>query len=108
MFRKIKIKHPAWLKVSTPGKSIALYNQGLLPGTIAGWMITVGCKHPLRAIYGSDLRAAWALLKQATVERWWFEICHHWWVWTHQEEVRQMDKEFEEFENDMEERQRGD
>lgn len=62
MKMNIKIKHPEWLKVSTPGKTIALFNSGTLPKNIAGWMIVTSLKHPLRAVYGSDLRAAWALL----------------------------------------------
>jgi len=59
---RIKIKHPDWLKVSTPGKAIECFNKGLYPDSIAGWMLVVSLKHPLRAIYGSDLRAALALL----------------------------------------------
>jgi hypothetical protein len=72
----LEIKRPEWLSHSTPQKSIDLYVQRLLPQTIAGWMIVVGCKHPLRAVYGSDLRAAWALLLDALWDRvencWWW------------------------------------
>ena len=60
--KEIKIKHPEWLEYSKPQSSIDLFRKGFLPGNIAGWMIVVGLKHPLRAVYGSDLRAALALL----------------------------------------------
>lgn len=60
--RHIKIKHPEWLSHSTPGKSIEMFNRGLYPDSIAGWMLVVSLKHPLRAIYGSNFRAALALL----------------------------------------------
>ena len=35
----VKIKHPEWLSVSKPESSISLFNRGLLPSNIAGWMI---------------------------------------------------------------------
>lgn len=30
----------------------------------------MGCKNPLRAVYGSDLKAAWALLLDALHDKW--------------------------------------
>lgn len=73
--RTIQVKRPDWIKHSTPQKAIDLYNTRALPGPIAGWMIVVGLKHPLRAVYGTDLRAAWALLVWAVWDRfedlWW-------------------------------------
>lgn len=39
-----------------------------MPQSIAGWMLVTSLKHPLRAVYGSDLKAAWALLISATKE----------------------------------------
>ncbi len=60
--RTIQVRRPDWIKHSTPQKAIDLYNTRALPGSIAGWMIVVGLKHPLRAVYGSDIRAALALL----------------------------------------------
>ena len=62
---KITIRHPEWLECSKPGESIRLYREGKIPKAIDGWMLVVSLKHPLRAIYGSDLRAALALLGQA-------------------------------------------
>lgn len=70
VFRKLDIKHPEWLKHSNPQKCITMHIKGQLPESIAGWMIVVGLKHPLRAIYGSDLAAAWDLLLDAIYERW--------------------------------------
>lgn len=78
----LPIKHPDWLTHSTPQKSIDLYLKHLLPQNIAGWMIVVGCLHPLRAVYGSDLRAAWALLVwaiQGKFEDWWWNIRFRLW-----------------------------
>ena len=74
------IRHPDWLKVSKPETSIGLFNRGLLPQSIAGWMIVTGLKHPLRAVYVSDLRAAMALLWQAlTVRpRHWYLLLRYW------------------------------
>lgn len=68
MFRDIKIAYPEHLRYSTPGKTIRLYCENRLPGTIAGWMLVTSLKHPLRAIYGSDVRAAWNLLLDAIIE----------------------------------------
>ena len=65
---KIQIQHPDWLSRSNPGRVLRLYREGKLPSEIAGWMLVVSLKHPLRAIYGSDLRAALALLWQAIRE----------------------------------------
>ena len=62
---KLKIKHPEWLKHSTCDRTLNLVRNGKCPESIAGWMLVVSLKHPLRAVYGSDLKAAWALLKTA-------------------------------------------
>ncbi len=62
---KLKIAHPDWLEHSEPGKYLSLYRSGNMPASISGWMLVVSLKHPLRAIYGSDFRAAVALLGYA-------------------------------------------
>lgn len=75
--RRIKIEHPEWLAHSKSGESIAAFNKGLYPDVIAGWMLVVSLKHPLRAIYGTDLRAALALLWMALwnpVQEWLLSI----------------------------------
>lgn len=59
------IKHPEWLKHCNIESTFALVKAGRCPDVIAGWMLVVALKHPLRAVYGTDLRAAWALLGQA-------------------------------------------
>lgn len=85
MNMRLPIAHPDWLEHSQPEKSINLFRAGLMPRTIAGWMIVVGCKHPLRAVYGSDLRAGWALLIDALKDK--LEVvitdvrCHAWCWW---------------------------
>jgi hypothetical protein len=88
------IKHPEWLVVSNPQKSIDLFNRGILPNKIAGWCIVVGCKHPLRCVYGSDLRVALALLWQATYGK--IEQAVSWRIWTilHPKELEELDEEF--------------
>lgn len=64
---RIKIKHPDRLAPAFKAMkgSIELQERGLIPESIQGWMFVVPCRHLLRAIYGSDLKAAWALMKQA-------------------------------------------
>lgn len=61
----VQIKHRDWLKFSNVEKTFKLQRENRIPSSIEGWMLVVAIKHPLRAIYGSDLSAAWALLCQA-------------------------------------------
>jgi len=81
----IEIAHPEWLEHSHPQKTIHLILAGKMPNVIAGWCLVVALKHPLRAVYGSDLRAAWKLLLWALhnrfedkfllpIERAWYKI----------------------------------
>ena len=70
----LPIKHPEWLSNSKPQEAINLYLSGKMPKVIAGWCIVVGCKHPLRAVYGSDLRAAWTLLLDALIDKWEWKV----------------------------------
>ena len=77
----MKIQHPEALACSNPGKAIEMYRKGMLPDSIAGWMIVVGCQHPLRAIFGSDLKAALGLLSLAIRAKiWWtwLRLSHTW------------------------------
>lgn len=90
---KLKIQHPDWLKVSNPQQSIDLYQRGILPEAIAGWMIVTALKHPLRAVYGSDFEAAIGLLKEATWGKARDEIYYRWWKWLHPDEVEEIEKE---------------
>ena len=60
-----KIKHPEWLKFCAIERTYKLYREGNLPASIEGFMLVTPLKHALRCIYGSDLRAALALLRQA-------------------------------------------
>jgi len=69
-----KIQHPDWIKEDfLPGSNIEntlrLYRQGKLPESIAGQMIAVAAKRPLRAVYGSNLRAGWALICDSLEEK---------------------------------------
>ena len=96
MKTKLRIAHPDWLRISDPGKTLLLYQKGILPDAIAAWMIVVSLKHPLRAVYGSDLRAALALLWQATWCKVRDEIRYRIWCRLHPKEVAEMDAEFEE------------
>ena len=84
----VKIQHPEWLSVSKPESSITLFKRGLLPSNIAGWMIVVGLKHPLRAVYGSDLRAALALLWQALTQ----DFHYKWLAWKYRHDGKRVEK----------------
>lgn len=90
---RTEIKHPDWLKVSDPCTSLRLYLTGRMPESIAGWMIVTSLKHPLRAVYGSDLRAALALLWQAIGRKGLDEIRYQWWRVRHPKEVEEMDED---------------
>jgi hypothetical protein len=57
-----KIKRPEYLAPERMQEIYALYREGTLPEFMAGWMLTTSLKHELRAIYGSDFRAACSLL----------------------------------------------
>lgn len=65
--KSIPIAHPDWLAESERriSDSFRLYRSGHIPKSIDGWMLVVPLKHALRAIYGTDLRAAVALLLAA-------------------------------------------
>lgn len=68
---KIKIRHLDWLRTSKNTDHIRkLILDGTLPKALAGWSLVVAVKHDLRAVYGSDLRAALALLASALADKW--------------------------------------
>lgn len=76
----IKIQHPEWLKYSHPQSSIDLFLKGWSPDSIAGFLMVTALKHPLRAIYGSDLKASlallWSAIRAKTTEPlglWWWQ-----------------------------------
>jgi hypothetical protein len=56
-----KIQHPDWLQGEKIAKDYDLYRRGLIPDSIAGFMLATPLKHDLRAIYGGHFRASWAL-----------------------------------------------
>jgi hypothetical protein len=87
---RIRIKHPDWLEYSKPGQSIDLFRRGLLPEKIAGWMIVVSLKHPLRAVYGSDLLAALALLWLAVSA----PFRERWLSWKYRKEGKEQEAEW--------------
>ena len=61
------VAHPEWIldALSSLSRTSALYAKGLIPGSIEAPMIVVPIKRVLRGVYGSDLRAALALLRMA-------------------------------------------
>ena len=84
----LPIKHPEWLRYCSIERTFALQRKGKLPESIAGWVLVVALKHPLRAVYGSDLRAAWALLLSAL----WAYPAHwynYWWCVLHKKQIEQ-------------------
>jgi len=90
---QVKIKHPDWLNHSHPQKNIDIFKQGFYPSSLAGWFIVVGLKHPLRAVYGSDLKAALALLWQAIRAKTVDPLEFWWWRITKPKEYREMREE---------------
>lgn len=79
-------------------RSLDLFLNGKIPRNIAGWMVTTPLKHGLRAVYGSDLRAARILLWDAICARinaYWFRITYPW----KKKEYERMEHEGEKFEN---------
>ncbi len=60
-----KIEHPDWMGNVNAEMTFRLYREGKLPKRIEGWMLVTSCRHALRCIYGSDLKAAWLLLLEA-------------------------------------------
>ncbi len=65
--RPPKIAHPDWMPAATQAlaKSLRLYHNGAIPSCIQVALLVVPTKYVLRSIYGSDLRAALALLWEA-------------------------------------------
>jgi hypothetical protein len=97
----IPIKHPEWLQYSRVAETFTLREKiGPLP--CDGWMLVVSLKHPLRAIYGSDLKAAWALMKMALREKirqpWrYLDYRLHRKQWAKEEELEELREIEEEF-----------
>jgi hypothetical protein len=74
MTRLVKIKHPEHLKEdSRPDFNVEsilhLYRKSKIPDSVAGWMIVVAAKRPLRAVYGSNLRAGLAIVRDDLIDR---------------------------------------
>lgn len=72
-FHRTRIKYPdrlldPWLQTSDPSYTLKLYRQKKLPPAIAGFMIVTSIKYALRAVYGSDLKAAFILLLEALTD----------------------------------------
>jgi hypothetical protein len=65
-----RIAHPDWVKdAADKVASVAeLYVRGSIPASIEVWMLVVPAKRLLRGVYGSDLRAAAALLRMALAD----------------------------------------
>lgn len=67
------IRHPDWIVEATArvGQFSRLYARGVVPKSIEHFMIVTPVKRVLRGVYGSDLKAAWALLSSAV----WESLC---------------------------------
>lgn len=71
---RMEIQHPDWLEkgpLESSGieSTLLMYRQGKLPPSIAGWMLVVACMRVLRAVYGSNLRAGLAIVRDALAEK---------------------------------------
>jgi hypothetical protein len=60
-----KMKHREWVKFVNIEDVVRLSKANKIPQSIEGFMLQTSCKHLLRCIYGSNLRAALALLGEA-------------------------------------------
>jgi hypothetical protein len=75
MTTPVEIRHPDWLQSDHPMEASAItntlrmYRKGQLPRQIAGLMIVNAAKRPLRAVYGSNLRAGLAIVWDALVDK---------------------------------------
>ena len=66
----VPIKHPDWVLGASGDltRTMALYAKRQIPGCIEAPLVVVPVKRILRGVYGSDLRAALALLTMALQE----------------------------------------
>jgi hypothetical protein len=64
---KQRIKDPerVLLAARSLQRSLALYEDGSLPECIQGWMLAIPAQRLMCGIYGSDLKAAAAMLRRA-------------------------------------------
>ena len=69
-----KVKHPDWLQHCNIETTIRLSKARRIPDSIEGFMLVTACNHVLRCVYGTNLRAAWALLLAAI----WTKLTHPW------------------------------
>lgn len=62
---RVPILHPEWLPdaVASADQTFRLAVDGILPASIAGWMVTCSCLRILRAVYGDDLTTITELRK---------------------------------------------
>lgn len=71
MNRVTAIRRPGWLKEACKRLEIVLWLQAhdLIPESLKAWMLVVPLRHALRSVYGSDWRAAWAMLWWTVTDR---------------------------------------
>jgi hypothetical protein len=84
----IPIRHREWLPHCNIVKVFSMARDDKLPLAIEGWMLVTALKHPLRCVYGSDLKAALALLRQAlwTKIKYPYDLAYYLW---HRKEYEQ-------------------
>lgn len=95
------VKHPDWLKCASPRVIEAFRKQSIYPERLLVFMLVTPMRHALRSIYGSDVRAALALLYLALrgiANRRWVDI--RWWLYDiglwKSEELSRIDRELRE------------
>lgn len=79
--RRITVKHPDWLECASPRVIEAFQKQSIYPERLLVFMLVTPMRHALRSIYGSDVRAALALLYLglgSIANRRWADI--RWWL----------------------------
>ena len=69
-----KVKHPEWIQHCNIDSAVRLSKAKRIPESIEGFMLVTACNHLLRCIYGTNLRAALALLSSAL----WVKVTYPW------------------------------
>ncbi|MDE2100025.1 MAG: hypothetical protein KGL39_22415 [Patescibacteria group bacterium] len=94
-----KVVKPDWLPgaLDAMEKFCRLYRENRIPSSVVFFMVVTDCRRVLRAAYGSDLRAAWALLwyalKQVVRELPWVVVR----FWKYRVQMKSPDRELQEY-----------
>jgi hypothetical protein len=83
--RFTKIRHREYLKHCNIVDTWRLAQEGKIPSVIEGFMLVTSLKHGLRVIYGTNLKAALALLGMALWDKFKYPFAYLNWLWHRKE-----------------------